>query len=147
MKNKISNSLTIVFAALVMLCATSARAQAGLNANIKAAEPKTTRFTAVAMVTGSSVAVTNTSTPFTSATFYGYKAWSATGAPTTNAASAWIGFATQNTDGTHSATNLVDTVAAGSSLSIQAPPGTKFDLSDIVFNGTTGDKIFVTFEQ
>lgn len=119
----------------------------GLNANIKAAEPKATQFLTVTMASGSSVQATNHTTQYTTATFYGYAATSATATPTANAASVAIGFATQNADGTRSATNLVDTVPAGSFVKITAPPGTKYDLADVFLNGTTSDKVVIMFEQ
>lgn len=119
----------------------------GLNANIKAAEPKATQFLTVAMTSGTSVEATNHTTQYTTATFYGYALATNNAAPVANAANVSIGFATQNPDGTRSATNLVDTVPAGSSVKITAPPGTKYDLADVFLNGTTSDRILIMFEQ
>lgn len=136
-----------IFAILTVLALGFTASAQKLNADIKAAEPKTSQFLAVPLTTGSTVQATNGATKYTTATFYGYATLSATAAPVANTNATSIGFATQSTDGTHSVTNLVDSIAAGSSVTIKAPPGTKYDLADVYFKGTTGERIQIVYEQ
>lgn len=122
--------------------ALGARAQA-LNANITGAQAKSQKFLSVTLATGTAVNATNGATPFTSATFYGYASISMAGAPVANTNTTYVGFS----DTGHTVTNMVDSIAAGSWLSIKAPPGTKYDLHDLYFTGTTGEKIKIVYEQ
>lgn len=130
-------------AALCLMAGAPASQAQVLNASIEGAKAKSTKFASVTLATSSTVVATNTTTLYTTATFYGYSAVSRTAAPTANGGTVYIGFA----DGNHSVTNLVDTIAAGSWLKITAPPGTKYDLKDVYFNGSTGDKVQIVYEQ
>lgn len=110
---------------------------------------KPQQFLFVALATGTAVQANATSLRFTTLTFYGMKAVSATAAPTANAADAYVGVAdASNVFG--NGANLpafLDTVSAGGSLTLRAPVGSKYDLKDFYFLGTTGDKIAIGYEQ
>lgn len=143
MKTKLKS---LLLTGALLFAAVASHAQ-GLNAQISAAAPKASQFITLSLTTGSSVAIVSTNLMYTTATFYGYSAVSGTASPTANSGNALIGFCAKNAAGTFTGTNMVDTLAAGSSLTIQAPSGTKYDLRDIRFNGGTGDKVFIVFEQ
>lgn len=131
----------ILIAAAISLSAGLSQAQQ--NGDMASMKAKAEKFLSVPLTTGSTVGVTNGTTQFTTATFYGYASVSRTAAPVANTNTTYIGFS----DSDHTVTNLVDSIAAGSWLAIKAPPGTKYDLKDIYFRGTTGEKIQVVYEQ
>lgn len=120
----------------------------GLNAAITKAEPKSPKFLFVTLATGTAVQASTTNLQFTSATFYGVKAVSATAAPTVNGASAYIGFAdATGASGVAAASPaFCDTITAGSYVALQQT-GTKYDLQSIYFLGTTGDKVLIVYTQ
>lgn len=142
MKTKLLTLFLLGLAALALPAQT-----VGLNAKISSAEPKTNAFVWVTLATGTNAVASSTNRWFTAATFYGYKAATNNAAPTANTATAYIGFkdpaATVTTADTPA---IVDTIAAGSWLALQRT-GTKYNLADVYFVGSTGDKILIVFEQ
>lgn len=119
-----------------------------LNSKISAAEPKAAKFLFVTLATGTAVQASATDLQFTSATFYGVKAVSATAAPTVNGASAYVGFkdATGASGVSADSPAFCDTITAGSYVSL-VQTGAKYNLKDIYLLGTTGDKVLVVYTQ
>jgi hypothetical protein len=115
---------------------------------LAACENKPSTFLApLALVTGTAVQVSTADLFATSVTFYGFKAVSATAAPTANGNDAQLGY----TDyaGTLVAANspaFLDVVPAGGAVTERATLGTKYNLKDFWVLGTTTDKIVVGYE-
>jgi hypothetical protein len=102
-----------------------------------------------AIVTAGKAAGSN-GTQFTRATVYGYKAVSATGAPTNNAQTLYIGYLDTNNVFGNGATKPVFLAALlpGQSVELVGDfPGTKFDFQYLYVTGTTGDYAIIEFEQ
>ena len=99
-------------------------------------------------MTGTAVRGSTTNLQFTTAIFYGLKAVSATAAPTDNTAPAYMAFAdAAGTSGVAAGSPaFCDTILAGSYLGL-AQTGTKYNLADLYFLGTTGDKVLVVYTQ
>ncbi len=79
--------------------------------------------------------------------FYGYSAVSATAAPTSNSASAYVG----RVDAAGSVVTagqpaFLDQIIPGSYVQIEIKPGEKFDLKDFRLLGTTNDKVLVVYD-
>ena len=146
MKTKFSMLVMVLM--VVWLGALPVAGQSGLNAKISSAEPKGAKFLVVTLATGTAVQASTTNLQFTSATFYGVKAVSATAAPTANTASAYVGFtdATGASGVAAASPAFCDTITAGSYVSL-AQTGTKYNLQEIYFLGTTGDKILIVYTQ
>lgn len=92
-----------------------------------------------AMLTSASTAtqITAASTPFETATFYGFKAVSGTAAPTNNGATIWIG--EKDAGGT---LQFMQAIAAGASWSPPKNDGAKYDLKDFwVLTPTSTDGV------
>lgn len=137
---------TIIAIIAIVLCAATLQAQ-GLNSRIASAEPKSQKYIWVTLSTGTAVQGVSTNLLFTSATFYGYKAVANNAGATANTASTSIGFVdSAGAVVTANQPAFVDTITAGSWLSL-GKTGTKYNLSEIYFLGTTGDKILVVYEQ
>lgn len=133
---------------LLGLLTLPALGQGALNAKISSADPKAPGFLFVTLATGTAVQGSTTNLQFTSATFYGYKAVSATAAPTFNTASAYLGFVdTPGTSGVAAGSPAFHETITSGSYMVLAPIGTKYNLKDIYFLGTTGDKILVVYSQ
>jgi len=134
--------------ALLLLTALSAGAQsAGLNSKASSAEPKAPKFKWVTLTTGTAVAASTTNLQFTTATFYGVKAAANNAAPTANTGTAYIGY--KDVTGEVVTANqpaLVDSIAAGSWLALNNI-GTRYNLTDFYFLGSTGDKVLIVYEQ
>ena len=77
----------------------------------------------------------------TEASFYGYKAVSATAVPTNNAANVAIGPYVSGI------AKLVDVVTPGGKLTYAPVAGTKFNLKDIAGSGSGTDAVFVPYLQ
>ena len=122
--------------------------QGALNADMGKAQPKAPKFLFVTLATGTAVQASTTNLQFTAATFYGVKAVSATAAPTANTATAYVGFkdATGASGVSADAPAFCDSITAGSYVSLQQT-GTKYNLQDIYFLGSTGDKILIVYTQ
>jgi len=147
MKTK-SFTLSVLVMLLVGWSALPVVGQGALNSAITKAEPKSPKFLFVTLATGTAVQAITTNLQFTAATFYGVKAVSATAAATVNTASAYVGFkdATGASGVAADSPAFCDTITSGSYVSLQQT-GTKYDLKDIYFLGTTGDKILVVYTQ
>lgn len=115
----------------------------GLNAKISSAEPKRVQCKWVTLTSNTNVVASSTNLQFTAATFYGLKAdGSGTNAPTANTASVYVGFR----DETGTNISNAATITAGSYVQLVGT-GTKYNLTEITFTGTTGDKVLVVYEQ
>ncbi len=147
MKTKFFKLLVLVVGLIWLLSALPVMGQ-GLNSGISKAEPKSPKFLFVTLATGTAVQASTTNLQFTSATFYGVKAVSATAAPTVNGAIAYVAFkdATGASGVAADSPAFCDTITAGSYVALQQV-GTKYDLKDIYFLGTTGDKILIVYTQ
>jgi hypothetical protein len=151
MKMKISKLLVLVWllvGLVVLSAALPAMGQSGLNSGMSKAEPKAAQYKFVTLATGTAVQASTTNLQFTAATFYGVKAVSATAAPTANTESAYVGFkdATGASGVTANSPAFCDTITAGSYVSL-TQTGTKYDLKDVYFLGTTGDKVLIVYTQ
>lgn len=126
----------------------AAYGQGGLNADMGKAQAKGAKFLFVALSTGTAVQASTTNLQFTAATFYGVKAVSATAAPTANTGTAYVGFvdAAGASGVTAGQPAFCDSITAGSYVSLQQI-GTKYDLKDLYFLGSTGDKILIVYTQ
>ena len=131
-----------------VLMATSLWAQ-GFNASISRAEYKAPKFLLISIAsTNVTVLVGSNSTLVTSATFYGFKAVTTNAAPTTNVATAYVGYL--DADGGSGVTPprpvILDTIPKGQSITLQRD-GVKFNLNQLYVLGTNADKVLVRYEQ
>lgn len=77
----------------------------------------------------------------TQATFYGYKALSATGAPTINAVNAGVGPYVSGV------AKILDVIPPGGKVVYAPAGGTKFNLKDLAVAGAAADGVVVTYLQ
>jgi hypothetical protein len=128
-----------------VLMATSLWAQ-GFNASISRAEYKAPKFLLIALLRP--MWPCSSIPPVTSATFYGFQAVTTNAAPTTNVATAYVGYL--DSDGGSGVTPprpvILDTIPKGQSITLQRD-GVKFNLNQIYVLGTNADKVLVRYEQ
>jgi len=139
------------FATIVLLALTGVAVwaqTAALSNRLSNADPKKPKFLIITLSTGTSVQASLTNLQFTTATFYGYKAVSATAAPTVNSSSAYLGFvdATGGSGVSQGSPAFIETITPGSYITL-SPIGTKYNLMDMYFLGSTGDKVLVVYSE
>lgn len=142
-----TNSIRWLGLGLLLLMPWAAGAQ-GLNAAMSKAESKGMKYLFVSLTNSTAVQASQSDLLFTSATFYGVKGVSATAAPTNNTASAYVGFkdATGASGVSADSPAFVEAITSGSFLGL-GQTGTKYNLRDIYFLGSTGDKILILYTQ
>ena len=134
----------------------------GLNNKLDSCDRKKPTILMVAMTTGTPVkigsalptSITGQTSPlantcFTRITIYGYSALSATGAPTNNAASLFVGWLDALNQAGNGATKpgMLDTIIAGANKVYGGLTGESFDLNLLYVGGTTNDFACILLEQ
>lgn len=119
----------------------------GLNAKLTSADPKSPKILVVPLGTGTNIQASATNLQFTYATLYGYTGFATNAVPTNNSAAVAVGWVDNEGRTTNAASPIyVDSIAAGSYLGL-GKTGVKYDLKDLYFRGSTGDKVIIVFEQ
>lgn len=137
---KIKSILLLALVAIsYQLSAISAAAQTvGLNNKLTSNEPKFwTIYGLVPLTNATQTVASPTNLPFTSAIFYGLKTVTNNAAPGINTSNAYYGFGNA----------ICDTIPAGSWTALGGIPGQKYNLTNIVLTGATGDKVLIIYTQ
>jgi hypothetical protein len=109
---------------------------------VEAAVSKTTQILGpIALGAGQSFPVSATDLWVTQATFYGYKALSATGVPTVNAVNAGLG------PYVGGLAKILDVIPPGGKVVYAPAGGTKFNLKDLAVSGAAADGVVVSYLQ
>ena len=137
MKNKLMVLMLVVGAATA-----HGQGTVGVNGKMSSTDPKSIKLKWVTLATGTNVVASTTNLQFTAASFYGIKASSNVAGTTNNAADAYMGW----TDAATTVPGMTATIYPGEHVSIWGI-GTKYNLTEFYFVGTTGDKVLIAYEQ